>query len=208
MSVSELYTLVLCTLVWSALSPTTTTPYSSSPALLTPWRSFGTDSTNHFEVGMPSTPAPMPMSVPTASHAPMPSTASRAAIEKMKANIWVALKKRSFMDEMLEVMKCVLWPVVVKFRTGKTCNSCVPMQPRNKSMTNMLCYWASFRLEYGHQRSTEGWYKNWLILTPLKGNATILLSGQNIGLICHKRYSNLFQPFIPLSFHFHILNNI
>ena len=59
-----------------------------SPALLTPPRSFGTDSTNHYETGTP-TSAPTPTHVPTASHAPMPSTASQQAIEKMKANIRV-----------------------------------------------------------------------------------------------------------------------
>jgi hypothetical protein len=64
-----------------------------SPAPLTPPRPFRTDSTNHYKAGTPSIPVATPTPAFTASHAPMPSTASRQAVEKMKANIWVASKK-------------------------------------------------------------------------------------------------------------------
>lgn len=74
-----------------------------SPVPLTPPRPFRTDSTNHYEAGTPSTPVATSTPAPTAPHAPMPSTASWLAVEKMKANIWVASKKRTFMDEMLDV---------------------------------------------------------------------------------------------------------
>lgn len=83
-----------------------------SPAPLTPSgsESFGTDFTNFYEAGTSSSSAPTPTPVPTAA---TPPTASQHAIEKMKANIRVASKKRAFMDEMLDVTKYVSWLVIV-----------------------------------------------------------------------------------------------
>jgi hypothetical protein len=93
------------TLLAESLTQTCAPPVSvvgGSPAPLTPPRPFGTDSTNHYEAETPSTSAGTPTSALTA---PAPSTTSRQAIDKMKANIRVASKKRTFMDEMLDVTK-------------------------------------------------------------------------------------------------------
>jgi hypothetical protein len=88
-----------------------------SPAPLTPPRPFRTDSTNHYEAGTPSIPVATPTPAFTASHAPMPSTASRQAVEKMKANIWVASKKWTFMDAVGsdKVGFTISWLAIVKF---------------------------------------------------------------------------------------------
>jgi len=77
-------------------------------APLTPLRPFGTDSTNYYEAGTPPPPnTATPLPTPSASCTPKPSTGSRQAIEKMKANLRIASnsKKRAFMDEILDVTK-------------------------------------------------------------------------------------------------------